>query len=591
MTAGPRKGYEVSLLTRLRRPPAAAPEPDPAPGPDTATEPDTAEKPDTPEDGDGRTGRAGQWRAGLAVMLTVLAGVLVTAALIAPSRLGHLAPGAVLRIPAEGLIGAAILLLLPDRPRRVVAVAAGVLLGVLVIWKAADIGFTAVLARRFDPVFDLSLLGAALDFLRDSYGRAGATIAMLAAGALAAAVLVLMPLAVLRLSRILAGHRTAGTRAVAGLAVVWVVCALLGAQVVPGLPVAAHNTQRLADLGASLRDRQVFAEESAVDAYAGVPAGQLLTGLRGKDVMLVFVESYGRDAVADPEFDAPVGSVLDAGTAELAALGFESRSAFLTSPTFGGASWLAHATFLSGLWVDNQQRHETLIRSERLNLNTAFARAGWRTVAVMPGAIEEWGPEADFYGYGQIYDNGSLGYEGPRTNWGRMPDQYTLSAFQRAERDAPDHPPVMAEVALVSSHGPWTPVTSLIGWDEVGDGSVYETVPTAGPDPEVILGDTAEARKSYGRAIGYSLQTVISYVAEYGDDDLVLIFLGDHQPAPLVVGDDASHDVPITIVARDPAVLDRISAWDWEPGLRPGPRAPVSRMDTFRDRFLSAFGP
>lgn len=583
----------MSLLTRLRRPPAAAPKPDQAPDPDQAAE-DIAGHDETADPAAGGAmgtrGRAGRWRTGLAVVLTVLAGLLVTAALIAPSRLGHLTPGAVLRVPAEGLIGAALLLVLPDRPRRVVAVVAGVLLGVLAIWKATDIGFTAVLARRFDPVFDLSLLGAALDFLRDSYGQTGATLAMVAAGALAAAVLVLMPLAVSRLSRILARHRTAGTRAVAGLAVVWVVCALLGAQVVPGLPVAAHNAQRLADLGASLRDRQVFAEESAVDAYAGVPGDQLLSGLGGKDVVLVFVESYGRDAVADPEFEAPVGSVLDAGTEQLTALGFESRSAFLTSPTFGGASWLAHATLLSGLWVDNQQRHETLIRSERLNLNTAFARAGWRTVAVMPGAIEEWGPEADFYGYRQIYDNEALGYQGPRTNWGRMPDQYTLSTFQRAERDAPGHPPVMAEVALVSSHAPWTPVTSLIGWDRIDDdGSVYETVPTAGPDPEVILGDTGEARAAYGRAIGYSLRTVISYVAEYGDDDLVLIVLGDHQPAPLVVGDDASHDVPITIVAGDPAVLDRISAWGWEPGLRPGPHAPVSRMDTFRDEFLAAF--
>jgi hypothetical protein len=36
-------------------------------------------------------------------------------------------------------------------------------------------------------------------------------------------------------------------------------------------------------------------------------------------------------------------------------------------------------------------------------------------------------------------------------------------------------------------------------------------------------------------------------------------------------------------------VLNRISTWGWQDGLKPGPQAPVWRMDAFRDRFLSAF--
>jgi hypothetical protein len=70
----------------------------------------------------------------------------------------------------------------------------------------------------------------------------------------------------------------------------------------------------------------------------------------------------------------------------------------------------------------------------------------------------------------------------------------------------------------------------------------------------------------------------------------VLVFLGDHQPAPLVTGQDPDRDVPITIVAHDPKVLDQISSWGWQDGLRPGPKAPVWRMNAFRDRFLTAFG-
>jgi hypothetical protein len=106
-----------------------------------------------------------------------------------------------------------------------------------------------------------------------------------------------------------------------------------------------------------------------------------------------------------------------------------------------------------------------------------------------------------------------------------------------------------------------------------------------------VLGDPGRARDLYGRAIEYTLGTLISYVEEYGDEDLVLIFLGDHQPAPLVTGVAASRDVPITIVAGDPAVLAHISSWGWQDGLRPGAQAPVLPMHAFRDRFLTAFGP
>jgi hypothetical protein len=88
-------------------------------------------------------------------------------------------------------------------------------------------------------------------------------------------------------------------------------------------------------------------------------------------------------------------------------------------------------------------------------------------------------------------------------------------------------------------------------------------------------------------------------VQHYGDDDLVLVVLGDHQPSTIVTGQGPnhhaqqsglSHDVPISVIAHDPAVLDQIAGWGWEDGLRPGPQAPVWSMDAFRDRFLSAFG-
>ncbi|MBY8854016.1 sulfatase, partial [Saccharothrix sp. MB29] len=91
-----------------------------------------------------------------------------------------------------------------------------------------------------------------------------------------------------------------------------------------------------------------------------------------------------------PALAPVVGAALDDGTRRLAAAGYAARSAYLTSPTAGGGSWLAQATLLSGLWVDNQQRYRTLVSSDRLTLNGAFRRAGWRSVGVVPGITRAW---------------------------------------------------------------------------------------------------------------------------------------------------------------------------------------------------------
>ena len=307
-------------------------------------------------------------------------------------------------------------------------------------------------------------------------------------------------------------------------------------------------------------------------------------------MMIAFVESYGRDAVEDPEFASQVGAVLDAGDRRLRGAGFGSRSAFLTSPTAGGSSWLAHATLLSGLWINNQQRYDDLASSHRLTLTKAFRRASWRTVGVMPGNDSAW-PESGSLGYDRVYGAQEMGYQGPRFSWATMPDQYTLSRFERTERSARNRQPVMAEITLVSSHAPWEPIPRLVNWSEIGDGSVFDAMAAVGDPPEAILTRSpTRVRAAYRTSIEYSLSSLISYIETYGDDNLVLILVGDHQPSPIVTGHGASRDVPISIVARDPSVFERITSWGWQQGLKPDQQAPVWRMDAFRDRFLTAFG-
>ena len=97
-------------------------------------------------------------------------------------------------------------------------------------------------------------------------------------------------------------------------------------------------------------------------------------------------------------------------------------------------------------------------------------------------------------------------------------------------------------------------------------------------------------QQAYGQSIQYSLGAMFSFLHTFNDPNLVLVVLGDHQPATIVSGKGANHQVPISIISKDPSVFQSIAGWKWQDGVLPTPKAPLWRMDRFRDSFLSAFG-
>jgi hypothetical protein len=466
----------------------------------------------------------------------------------------------------------------------------GGLLGLLLLVKALDVGFYIGFDRPFNPFDDWSHRRTAIETMRDSFGKSHADVALAVMLVAIVVLFALLVAALLRVTRVAAAHRGRALPVIAALGVVCVVLRVLGAPVAStgAVDLAVRQVQAVRS---GLQDRATLAGEVARDRFRATPGDRLLTGLRGKDVLLLFVESYGRVAVQGSSFSPRVDAVLDRGTARLRAAGFSSRSAFLTSPTFGGLSWLAHGTLQSGVRLDVQPRYDQLVRSNRLTLTSAFKRAGWRAVGDMPADRRDWPQGSSFYHYDKIYDRRNLGYRGPGFGLPPMPDQYALLALHRLEL-APSHrPPLFAEVDLISSHFPWTRIPRLIPWDDVGDGSVFARVPAEGSTAaSLFFGDARRARAAYGHSIEYSLRTLMSFVRRYGDDKLVVIALGDHQPATVVTGQGASHDVPISVIAHDPKVMDRIGGWGWQEGMLPSPQAPVWPMAAFRDRFLTAFG-
>jgi phosphatidylglycerophosphate synthase len=540
--------------------------------------------------------RRGRVRMGIAMALTIAAILLVWVALVAPDHPSRLTLSAFVRLPLEGIVVIAFALALPATAQRVLAWVVGPVLGLLLIVKVLDLGLYTAFDRPFDPIADWRYTGIGIETLRDSVGPKDAYLVVAGAALLIIAVLVLTTLAVLRLTRVAAGNRRWSLHAVMSLGAVWVLCWAFGLQLVSHVPIASTSAAGLAvdevrAVRAGIKDRAIFAAEIRRDRFRDAPGDQLLTGLRGKDVIVAFVESYGRVAVQDSSFSPRVDALLAEGTERLRAAGFNARSAFLTSPTFGGASWLAHSTLHSGVWVNRQWRYDQLVASDRVTLSQAFKRAGWRTVDYVPANDRSW-PQGSFYRYDKVYDQRDLGYLGPRFAFAPMPDQYVLLALQRLELAKRDRRPLFAEVDMVSSHAPWTRIPELIDWNDVGNGSIFNSIPVGEVTTAALWSDHDRVRAAYGRSIEYSLNALVSFMQHYGDDDLVLVVLGDHQPSTIVTGLhlDLSHDVPISVIAHDPAVLDQIAGWGWEDGLRPNPQAPVWPMNAFRDRFLSAFG-
>jgi len=529
----------------------------------------------------------GRLRAGIAVAVTGLALLLVWAALVAPNHPRNLNLGAFARLPLELLVVVAVAALLPATPRRVLAVILGAILSAVVLVKVLDIGFFTAFDRPFRPLDDPGYLGIGIETLRHAIGGSSANLVVAAAALVIVALLSLPVLALLRVTRVAAGHRDWALRAATVLAVVWVALRIVGAPAASS-SAAATAVDEVQYVRAALEGRAAFTRALARDRFGATPGNRLLTGLRGKDVLIVFVESYGRVAVQDSSFSPRIDAVLEHGAAGLRAAGFSSRSAFLTSPTFGGLSWLAHSTLQSGLTVNGEWRYDQVVKKGRVTLTRTFKRAGWRAVGAMPGNRRAWPEGSTLYRYDRVYDRRNFGYRGPAFGLPPMPDQYTLLALQRRELAKRHRPPLFAEVDLISSHAPWTRIPRLIPWDDVGDGSIFDRIPAE--ESAGLFGDAERARAAYAHSIEYSLSTIFSFVQRYGDDDLVLVVLGDHQPATVVTGEDASHDVPISVIAHDPEVMDQIAGWNWQEGMSPSPRAPVWPMAAFRDRFLTTFG-
>ena len=311
-----------------------------------------------------------------------------------------------------------------------------------------------------------------------------------------------------------------------------------------------------------------------------------LAEVRNADVFLIFIESYGSIAFERPDM-APH---LEAGRADLDAAirgtGRDVVSAFVESPTFGGSSWLAHISLMSGVEVREPDTNARLMTEQRETIVTNFKRAGHRTVALMPGLRQVW-PEGAFYGFDDIYGATRLDYRGPEFGWFAVPDQFSLAKFDALERGTPPRAPLFVFFPTISTHFPFIPTPPYQpDWSKMFLEHPYD-------GPSIVRAyaqqpDWTHFGPGYEQAIGYDYATLAGYLRQHRDRDLVMVLLGDHEPAAAVSGEKAPWDVPVHVVTSHGKILDRLRDRGFRSGLTPD-RPSLGRMHTLLPILQDAF--
>jgi hypothetical protein len=470
---------------------------------------------------------------------------------------------------------------------------AALIRGIAIVWVAltighyADVTAPALYGRDINLYWDLRFMPDVAAMVI----RAAPFWLVIIVVAVAAMILVALYL-LFRWALTLVSVATANAGQRRGMAAVaTTIVALFATQWLPGIgptlaashvlatPVTSTYARQVRFVAAALAGSRPMAASPAMDSD--------LSLVQGADVYLVFIEAYG--AVAFERADIAPGLTAARATLDAAirASGRRAVSAYVDSPTFGGSSWLAHISLLSGVEVRDPETNARLMTEKRETLVTQFARHGFATVALMPGLRQRW-PEGAFYGFSEIDDARRLDYRGPEFGWFAIPDQYSLAKFDAIAGNRTSRPPLFVFYPTISTHFPFSPTPPYQpDWSRMFDAHPYD-------GPAIVRAyarqpDWTHFAPGYVDAVSYTYNTLSGYLRRHADRDFVMILLGDHQPAAAVSGEGASWSVPVHVIASRSEILDRLVARGFRDGLTPA-RPALAPMNALLPVLLDAFG-
>ena len=468
-------------------------------------------------------------------------------------------------------------------PRALVSVAAAAWI-ILTIGHYADVTTPALYGRDINLYWDLRYMPDVARMV------AAAAPLWLMAAILIGVVAVLSLLyfvfrwALVRVVAALDDRRVRMTLSAVGVAAIVLFAAQHVSEAVPAVPpFATPVTETYA--------RQVQLVTGAMSASTTLPPSPSfdadLSRTRGADIFLVFVEAYGAVAYERPDIAPFLTSPRSELDTAIHDTGRRVVSAFVDSPTFGGSSWLAHISLMSGIEVRDPETNARLMTEPRDTIVTTFSRAGYRTLAVMPGLRQRW-PEGSFYRFDETLGAARLDYTGPEFGWFAIPDQFTLARIDTLEVDRAPRPNLFVFYPTISTHFPFSPTPPYQpDWGRMFDAHPYD-------GPSIVRAyakqpDWTHFAPGYVDAVAYTYQTLAGYLRKQRGRDIVLVVIGDHQPAAAVSGEGASWSVPVHVVSSRDAILDRLLARGFHTGLAPA-RPALGRMHALLPILLDAFG-
>ena len=358
----------------------------------------------------------------------------------------------------------------------------------------------------------------------------------------------------------------------------------------PVVPTYAHQARLLATALLPQGTKAVIPESSVIDAaFASEPSRAFgaASALRGRDVYLLFLESYGAVLSDDARAAAPMQALRGRFATELASGGWQVASAFVRSPTFAGASDLAHLGLLAGIDLTDPMRHDVLLTTHRPTLIQLFRAAGYQTFGLYPAVSWAWAERA-YYDYDVYLEGRTLGYHGPKFGYWGIPDQYS---FARLDQLYPRlaAPPRFVFFPTITSHLPFSPTPPFQpDWQRLLGELPFDPAETARASAESP--NWSDMFPDYVRTFDYTFRWLGAWLQRSEPREAVYVLLGDHQPAASITGEGASWDVPVHIVSRDAALLQRFVDQGFRSGLEP-PRPALGPMHELTGILLRAFGP
>ncbi len=470
---------------------------------------------------------------------------------------------------------------------RLLTVVALVLL-VMTFGRYAEVTAPALYGRRINLYWDARFIPGVAAMM---FQVVPAWLIVVGAAGIAALLTALFLLLRTCLARVVRGFASvAERRAVGGLAAALVALYVAGtAGALPtlrwfSLPVSGTYTDQIQFIAAAVAEQRNGGPDlpPAADFGSGP-----LPRLGRADVLLVFMESYGATSYDDPKMRAALVPAREELARAVAATGRYAASAFMTLPTFGGGSWLAHSSLMTGSEVRENAVYNLLLTQHRDSLPRRLERNGYRTIAVMPGLKEAW-PEGSFYGFDRIYGLADLHYRGPQFGWWKVPDEYTLAKLDQMELATSPRKPLFVFFPTISTHMPFRPTAPYqADWQRVLGKQPFDAAPLAASLAEKP--EWTDMRDAYVGALDYTFRYWAGYLRRRPDADFVLILIGDHQPASSVSGEGARWDVPVHVISKRRDIVDALLRDGFVEGFTPAQKS-IGPMHTLAPMLLADFG-